>query len=163
MLKQMKKGRFDLKPTTDRVEGDVEQSLVPITVERMPDGIVRITTSEDLKRGEYALVLRKKGASSVHTANVPLKATPKQVSASAQATAPAGAFPGMTPEMMGQLTPEQMAAMQQMQQGQQQPTPPRGGMFGGLGRRTPATPPTQAPGSDAAVAGFLAWDFRVLP
>jgi hypothetical protein len=159
----MKKGRFDLKPTTDRVEGDVEQSLVPITVERMPDGVVKITTDEDLKRGEYALVLRKKGASSVHTANVPLKATPKQASAPAEATPPAGAFLGMTPEMMGQMTPEQMAAVQQMQRGQQQPAQPRGGMFGGLGRHTPVTPPTQAPGSDAAVAGFLAWDFRVLP
>jgi len=50
-----------------------------------------------------------------------------------------------------------------MQQAQAQPAHQRGGMFGGLGRRTPAAPPTQAPGADAAVAGFLAWDFRVLP
>lgn len=163
ILKQTKKGRFDLKPTTDRVESDVEQSLVPITVERVPNGVIKITTAEDLKRGEYALVFRKKDASSLYTANVPLKATPKQANAPAQATPPAGAFPGMTPEMMGQMTPEQMAAMQQMQQGQVQPAQQRGGMFGGLGRRTPAAPPTQAPGADTAVAGFLAWDFRVLP
>ncbi len=141
----------------------MEQSLVPITVERMPNGVIKITTDEDLKRGEYALVFRKNDASSVHTANVPLKATPKQASAPAQAAPSAGTFPGMTPEMMGDMTPEQMAAMQQMQQGQAQPAQPRGGMFGGLGRRTPAAPPTQAPGADAAVAGFLAWDFRVLP
>jgi len=163
VLKQVKKGRFDLKPTTDRVESDVEQSLVPITVERMPNGVIKITTDEDLKRGEYALVFRKNDASSVRTANVPLKATPKQASAPAQAAPSAGAFPGMTPEMMGDMTPEQMAAMQQMQQAQAQPAQPRGGMFGGLGRRTPAAPPPQAPGADAAVAGFLAWDFRVLP
>jgi hypothetical protein len=147
ILKVTKKGRFDLKPTTDRVESDVEQSLVPIAVERMPNGVIRITTAEDLKRGEYALVFRKKDPSSVYTANVPLRATPSQASAPAGATPPAGAFPGMTPEMMGQAQPAQ----------------PRGGMFGGLGRRPPAAPPTPAPGADTATAGFLAWDFRVLP
>ncbi len=159
ILKQIKKGRFDLKPTTERVESDVEQSLVPITVERMPNGVIKLTTDEDLKRGEYALVFRKKDESGVRTANVPLKPAPRQ------ASAPAEAFPGMTPEMMGQMTPEQMAAMQQMQQGQAPPAQPRGGMFGGLGlgRRAPAAPPTPAPGADAAGAGFLAWDFRVLP
>ncbi len=159
VLKQVKKGRLDLKPTTEREESDVEQSLVPINVERMPNGIIRITTGEDLRRGEYALVFRKKEASNTYTANVPLKSTPRP------ASAPAGAYPGMTPEMMGQMTPEQMAAMQQMQQGQAQPAQPRGGMFGGLGlgRRAPAAPPTQAPFADAGGTGFLAWDFRVLP
>jgi hypothetical protein len=159
ILNQTKKGRFDMKPTTDRVESDVEQSLVPITVERMPNGVVKITTNEDMKRGEYALVFRKKDAASVLTANVPLKATPKQ--APAEATPPAG-FAGMPPEMMGQMTPEQMAAIQKSQA--QPPAQPRGGgMFGGLGRRGPAAPPAKAPGADAPVAGFLAWDFRVLP
>src|SRR5205085_2849758 len=43
VLKTTKKGRFDLKPTTDREESDVEQSLVPITVERMPGEIIKIT------------------------------------------------------------------------------------------------------------------------
>jgi hypothetical protein len=143
VLKQIKKGRLDLKPTTDRVESDVEQSLVPVTIERMPDGVLKLTTSEELKRGEYALLFRRKDAStSAYTANVPLKATPKE------ASAPADAFSGMG------MTPEQMAAMQQPQ--------PRGGMFGGLGRRPPAPPPTPAPGADAG-SGFLAWDFRVLP
>jgi hypothetical protein len=111
-----------------------------------------------MKRGEYALVFRKKDAASVLTANVPLKATPKQ--APAEATLPAG-FAGMPPEMMGMMTPEQMAAMQKSQAQQAQPR--GGGMFGGLGRRGPAAPPAKAPGSDAPVAGFLAWDFRVLP
>jgi hypothetical protein len=155
VLNVTKKGRFDMKPATDRVESDVEQSLVPITVERMPSGVVRITTNEDLKRGEYALVFRKKDTSSLLTANVPLKATPKP--APVEATPPAG-FAGMPPEMMGQMTPEQMAAMQKSQA-----QPKGGGMFGGLGRRGPATPPAKAPGSDAPVSGFLAWDFRVLP
>jgi hypothetical protein len=48
VLKEVKKGRFDLKPTTDRAESDVEQSLVPISVERMPNGIIKIATGEDL-------------------------------------------------------------------------------------------------------------------
>ena len=157
ILNVTKKGRFDMKPTTDRVESDVEQSLVPISVERMPNGVVKITTIEDLKRGEYALVFRKKDAASALTANVPLKATPKP----AEATPPVGAFPGMPPGMMGQMTPEQMAAMQQSQAQQAQPR--GGGMFGGLGRRGPAAPPAKAPGSDGPVSGFLAWDFRVLP
>ena len=159
-LKQTKKGRFDLKPTSDRTESDVEQSLVPITVERMPHGVIKITTGEDLKRGEYALVFRKKDLSGAPTANVVLKATPKQPSTPADATPPVGAFPGMTPEMMAEMTPEQIAAMRQMQG---QPAQAKGGMFGGMGRRTPAAPPAQAPGADAAEAGFLAWDFRVLP
>jgi hypothetical protein len=158
ILNQTKKGRFDMKPTTDRVESNVEQSLVPITVERMPNGVVKITTDEDLKRGEYALVFRKKDASSALTANVPLKATPKEA-APAEAAPPAG-FPGMPPEMMGQLTPEQQAALQKSQAQQAQP---RGGMFGGMGRRTPAAPPAKASAADATGAGFLAWDFRVLP
>jgi hypothetical protein len=142
VLKQIKKGRLDLKPTTDRVESDVEQSLVPVTIERMPDGILKLTTSEGLKRGEYALLFRRKDAStSAYTANVPLKSTSKQE------TAPADAFAGMG------MTPEQVAAMQQ-------PAQPRGGLFGGLGRRAPAPPP---PGGEPAGSGFLAWDFRVLP
>lgn len=180
IIKTTKKGRFDLKPTSDREESNVEQSLVPITVERMPNEIIKITTGEDLKRGEYALVFRKKDPASALTANVVLKATQKQTGASADATPPAGAmppggaFPGMTPEMMAQMTPEQRAAMQQQmiamqmqQQGQgQPPAQPKGGgmggMFGGMGRKTPPPPPTQAPTADAST-GFLAWDFRVLP
>ena len=150
LLKQSKKGRFDLKPTTERMESDVEQSIVPSTIERMPDNIIKITTNEDLKRGEYALVFRRKDASSAYTGNVPLKPTPRQASVSEEASPFAG-MPGMTPE--------QMQAMQQMQQGGQ---PPRGGMLG-MGRRAPAAPPTPPQGADGSMAGFLAWDFRVLP
>ena len=185
IIKTTKKGRFDMKPTTDREESNVEQSLVPITVERMPNEIIKITTGEDLKRGEYALVFRKKDVASPLTSNVVLKATQKQTGASADAASqaggmppagamPPGGFPGMTPEMMAQMTPEQMAAMQQQmtamqmqQQGQRQPpAQPKGGgmggMFGGMGRKTPPPPPAQAPTADAST-GFLAWDFRVLP
>jgi hypothetical protein len=151
VLKQTKTGRFDLKPTTDRVESNVEQALVPITVERMPEGVIRITTNEDLKRGEYALVFRKKDASGAYTANVPLKPAPRQPSASAEA-APNAGFPGMTPE--------QVQLMQQ-QQAQAQTPPPRGSMFG-LGRRAPAAPPAPPPAAAASDAGFLAWDFRIL-
>jgi hypothetical protein len=159
-LKQTKKGRLDLKPTTDRLESNVEQSLIPITVERMTENVIRITTNEDLKRGEYALVFRKKDASGEYTANVPLKPTLRQPSAPAEAPPVAG-IPGMTPEMMAQMTPEQIRQVQQMQQGQTQTARP-GGMFG-MGRRAPSAPPPPAPGAAASTAGFLAWDFRILP
>jgi hypothetical protein len=154
VLKQTKTGRFDLKPTTDRVESNVEQALVPITVERMPEGVIRITTNEDLKRGEYALVFRKKDASGAYTANVPLKPAPRQPTASAEAAPDAG-FPGMTPEQVQLI---------QQQQAQAQTPPPRGGMLGlgGLGRRPPSAPPAPPPAAAASDAGFLAWDFRVL-
>ena len=153
VLKQTKTGRFDLKPTTDRVESNVEQALVPITVERMPEGVIRITTNEDLKRGEYALVFRKKDASGAYTANVPLKPAPRQPSAPAEAASAAG-FPGMTPEQV---------QIMKTQQAQAQTPPPRGGMLGlGLGRRAPAAPPAPAPAAAASDAGFLAWDFRIL-
>ncbi len=151
VLKQTKTGRFDLKPTTSRVESDVEQSLIPITVERMPESVIRITTNEDLKRGEYALVFRKKDASGAYTANVPLKPGARQPSASAEAAPDAG-FPGMTPEQI---------QLMQAQQAQAQTPPPRGGMFG-LGRRAPSAPPAPAPAAAGSDAGFLAWDFRVL-
>ena len=172
LLKQTKKGRLDLKPTIDRQESNVEQSLVPITVERMPEDVIRITTNEDLRRGEYALVFRKKDASGEYTANVPLKPTPRQPAAPAAAP-PVGTIPGMTPAMMARMTPEQIQQVQQMQQAQQagqaqqaqqaqrQPAP-AGGMFG-MGRRAPSAPPAPAPGAAASNAGFLAWDFRVLP
>ena len=127
IIKSTKKGRFDLKPTTEREESNVEQSLVPVTVERMAENMIRITTNEELKRGEYALVFRKKDAANLYTTNVPLKPTPPAHPAETAPAAPT--IPGMTPEMMGQLTPEQIQMMQQMQLGQQAP-PARGGMFG---------------------------------
>jgi hypothetical protein len=164
LLKQNKKGRLDLKPTIDRQESNVEQSLVAITVERLPEDVIRITTNEDLRRGEYALVFRKKDAAGEYTANVPLKPTPQRPSATAGAP-PVGTMPGMTPEMMARMTPEQIQQMQQAQQAQQaqrQAMPPGGGMFG-MGRRPPSGPPPPAPGATASTAGFIAWDFRVLP
>jgi len=154
LLKQEKKGRFDMKPTTDRQESSIEQSVVPTTVERMPGDVFKITTKDDLKRGEYALVFRKKDSAGVFTSNVPLK--PEARPADAAQISPA-AIPGMSPEMMAMMGPEQIAAMQQMQQGS---TPqPRGGIMGRMRR---STPPPAAP-VDGSMTGFLAWDFRVLP
>ncbi len=160
VIKQTKKGRFDLKPTTDRLESDVEQSQVPVTVERMPGNIIRVTTNEDLSRGEYALVFRKKDPSSHYTANVPLKPTTPQADALTGISAGAPGIPGMSPEMSDQMTPEQIQMMKQMQQGQAQPT--RGGMFG-IGRRAPPPAPAATTAGPASTAGFLAWDFRILP
>jgi hypothetical protein len=156
LLKQEKKGRFDLKPTTDRQESSVEQTIIPVTVERMPDNVIRIATVDDLKRGEYSLVFRKKHPSGVYTSNVALK--PELRPAEAAPAAPP-AIAGVSPEMMAMLGPEQIAAIQQQQNAQQ--PPPRGGMFGRLKR--PSTPVPDATPVDGALSGFLAWDFRVLP
>ncbi len=154
-LKQEKKGRFDLKPTTDRQESNVEQTIVPVTVERMPDNVFKVTTQADLKRGEYAMVFRKKDAAGAYTSNVPLK---PDAPPAAVADAAAEAIPGMTPEMMAMLGPQQAAAMQQQMQQQNAGQQQRGGLFGRM-KAAPAAPP---PG-DGPMTGFIAWDFRVLP
>ncbi len=162
ILKEKKKGRFDLKPTTDRVESEVEQSLIPITVERLPDNVFRIATKESLTRGEYALVFRKKDTAGVYTGNVPLRPSSRTAGAGDAPAAPAAsaAMPGLTPEMMAMMSPEQVQAMQQqMQQGQAAQS--RGGMFGR--RRSPAPTAQAVPPGDGSIAGFLAWDFRVIP
>jgi hypothetical protein len=60
---------------------------------------------------------------------------------------------------MAMMSPEQIQAMQQqMQQGQAAPS--RGGMFG---RRRGPAPAAAVPPADGSIAGFLAWDFRVIP
>ncbi|HET8550297.1 MAG TPA: hypothetical protein VFL57_19940 [Bryobacteraceae bacterium] len=165
LLKQTKKGRFDMKPTTDRIESDLEQTVVPTTTERFPDGVLKITTQQELKRGEYALVFRRKDAAGAYTANVPLKPSAEAATAAraAESDTAVASMPGMTPETWAQLTPEQKqtvqqqyAQMQATQQGQS-----RGGLFG-RARRAPAPPP-QKPASTGDVAGFLAWEFRVMP
>ena len=148
LIKQEKKGRFDMKPTTDRQESNVEQTVVPVTVERMPGNVFKISTRDDLKRGEYGLLFRKKNATGAYTTNVPLKPD------AAPAEAAPAAIPGLPPEMVAMLGPEQAAAMQQQNASQQ-----RGGMFGRM--KGPAPAPSAF--SEGPVTGFLAWDFRVLP
>jgi hypothetical protein len=160
LLKQTKKGRFDMKPTTDRIESELEQTVIPVQVERMPDGVVKVTPQEDLKRGEYALVFRRKDPSGAYTANVPLKPSTAAKSASEAAAADSAAEAmGIPAETWAQLTPEQKQMMQQqmqMQQGMQGQS--RGGLFGR--RRSPPPAPAQPASGD--VAGFLAWEFRVM-
>ena len=163
LLKQTKKGRFDLKPTTERIESDLEQTLIPITVDRLPDGVLRIAPRQDLKRGEYALVFRRKDAAGGSAANVPLKPS-AQATAGAQTAeteAAAASIPGMSQEMWAQMTPEQKQMIrQQMAQTQEaQQSQPRG-LFGRP--RRPAPAPQTAPAS-GDVAGFIAWEFRVMP
>lgn len=151
LLKQEKKGRFDMKPTTDRQESNVEQTILPVTVERLPDNIIKVTPQTDLGRGEYAIVFRKKDAAGAYTSNVPLKPDPKPADATTET------MPGISPEMAAMMSPQQIAAMQQMQQ-QQSAGQGRGGLFGR--NKRPAAPTEPAAG---AMTGFLAWDFRVLP
>jgi hypothetical protein len=75
VLKQNKTSRFDLKPTVERVENGVEQSIVPIEVERLPGSVYRIKTREGLAAGEYALVFRNPSAAGDYTSNVALQPT----------------------------------------------------------------------------------------
>jgi len=152
LLKQEKKGRFDLKPTTDRQESNVEQTTVAVTVERMPDNVFKITTQEDLTRGEYGLLFRKKGTAGAYTSNVPLRPD------SSPAEAAPAAIAGLTPEMAAMLDPQQAAALQQQMQ-QQNAGQQRGGMFGRMKRTAPEAPAA----AEGPLTGFLAWDFRVLP
>lgn len=91
LIKQEKKNRFDIRPANERQESNVEQNLVPITVERLPGNVFKMTTKGDLKRGGYALVFRKKDAAGAYTANVALKPD-----ASPDASGPPGA-PNLQP------------------------------------------------------------------
>jgi hypothetical protein len=158
LLKQTKKGRFDTRPATERIESELEQTVIPVSVERLPDGVVKVMPQEELKRGEYALVFRRKDAAGAYTGNVPLKPSTAATSAAQAAEADSAAEAmGIPPETWAQLTPEQKQMMQQqmaMQQGQG-----RGGLFGG--RRPKPAPAAAAPAS-GDVAGFIAWEFRVM-
>jgi hypothetical protein len=133
-LKETKKGRFDFKPTVDRQELDLEQHAIPVEVELTADHVYRVTPKEDLGPGEYALVFRRKAESGAFTADLPLKPSP------AAAPEQAATMP------FGMMTP---AAQ-----------PPARRSLLGMGR--PAPPPATAQDPRAPVAGFLAFDFRVL-
>jgi hypothetical protein len=139
-IKEQKKGRFDLKPTTVREENDVQEQRIAIEMERMPGNILHISTVEPLVQGEYALVLRAKSESGAATQNIALKST-------AAPAAPAAAEPV-----------DPMAAM--MGTGTAPPPQKRQGLFGGTARS--AAPAKPEPAATPGAAGFLAWDFRVI-
>jgi hypothetical protein len=146
VIKQEKKGRFDLKPKSEREEKDVQQRLIPVELQRQPGNILRVTTTSALEPGEYALVLRAKSEQGVPTQNIALKPIAQPAPAANAASADPMA---------------QMMAQAQMQQQQQQAAAPKG-LFG-LGKGPKAAP--QPPPQSAAAAnqvGFLAWDFRVI-
>ena len=62
-LKQQKNGRFNLRAPVERIEGDVEETVVPTEFERRSGNVYRIITAEPLVAGEYALLFRKKALS----------------------------------------------------------------------------------------------------
>jgi hypothetical protein len=74
VIKQEKKGRFDLKPKSERQESNIEERAIATQIERQPGNILHITTSTPLDPGEYALVLRTKNDKGAATQNVALKA-----------------------------------------------------------------------------------------
>jgi hypothetical protein len=141
-IREQKKGRFDLKPTSLREESDVQEQTIPIQVERQSGNILHIGTCEALPQGEYALVLRAKAETGAPTQNIPLKPGP----------APAAATPPTGPM-------DPMAAM--MGRGGMMPPPQQPQHRSPFGFGKPA-PPRQDPVPAQGGAGFLAWDFRVI-
>jgi hypothetical protein len=80
-LRQEKKGRLDLKPDVTRIEGEVDEVIVPSSFERLPANVYRIVNTEPLTAGEYAVVFRKKAESARYTTNVVLRTTTQQYQA----------------------------------------------------------------------------------
>jgi hypothetical protein len=147
LIKEQKKGRFDLKPTSLREETEVLERPVAIDFERQPGNVLRVTTREILEQGEYALVLRSKSEKGAATQNIPLKPLSKPEGPAA--ADPSALFPGM----MGAPGTA--------------PAPHSKGMFGMMhpsaAKQNPNGPPSggnMAGGTTGA--GFLAWDFRVI-
>jgi hypothetical protein len=96
VIKQEKKGRFDLKPKSERQETAVNERPVAIQFERQPGNILHITSAAPLETGEYALVLRAKGENGAQSRNIPLK----PVSPAPQAAAAAPPMPIAPPKSM---------------------------------------------------------------
>jgi hypothetical protein len=140
-LKQVKKGRFDMKPTMERQESEVQQTNIPVNIRRVEGNIYSIAPLEPLTAGEYAIVFRGKAPAGSYTTNVPLRVvSPPPAVENDPYAMPQGGKPGM----------------------------PSGGLMGGLmGRRQSAPSPMmnslnpQPPKQQ--MTGFIAWDFRVLP
>jgi hypothetical protein len=95
LLKQNKKGRFDLKPVVERQESNVQQTTLPVAVRRVDGNIYSVTTQEPLSRGEYALLFRKKSPAGEPTANVALKPVSPELNESGSAPPQAQASKGL--------------------------------------------------------------------
>ncbi|MBV9082181.1 MAG: hypothetical protein JOZ62_05865 [Acidobacteriaceae bacterium] len=80
-LRQEKKGRFDVRPPTTRIEHEVEETVISSSFERLPGNVYRLVNTDPLAAGEYAIVFREKAASGKYTANVALKGTQQEYQA----------------------------------------------------------------------------------
>jgi len=80
-LRQEKKGRFDLKPGVTRIEGDLDEVIVPSSFERLPGNVYRVVNKEPLTAREYAIVFRKRAECGQYTTNVVLRTTTQQYQA----------------------------------------------------------------------------------
>jgi hypothetical protein len=145
ILKQNKTGRFDLKLTVERQETGVEQNLVLVSVERLPGNVFKVIPNAPLVAGEYALVFRRASDTGDSVQNVPLRPTPPTPADSI------GQRSAMFGAMAGSGTP------------QAGPTPSRSPF--GMPRHTsaPAASAQNPAVAQPGTAGFIAWDFRVLP
>jgi hypothetical protein len=148
ILKQNKTGRFDLKPTVERQEAGVEQNLVPVSVERLPGNVFKVTPNAPLAAGEYGLVFRRASDTGDLVQNVPLRPTPPTPADSIRQGSAIGQ--GRFGAMAGSGMP------------QAQPAPSRS-PFGMMHRASAPAASAQDPAAaQPGTAGFIAWDFRVL-
>lgn len=133
LLKENKKGRFDLKPTVERQESNLQQTTIDIEAHRDEGNVYRISPKQPLEPGEYALIFRKKADTGAYTANValrPMSSNPTEQTAMPPNAPQPGKFSGLVrhgPTMMRPGLPMQ----------------------------------TQPPAPRQQVTGFIAWDFRV--
>ena len=134
-LKQNKTGRFDMKPTVERLETRVDQNCVPVRVDRLPESVFKVVPLEPLLAGEYAIVFRTASPSGSNTQNVALKP--------AAQPAPASGLADSTPAGPNSRPASSMS--------------PFGRLRGGFKPAATAGAPVVQPG----MAGFIAWDFRV--
>ena len=134
VLKENKTSRFDLKPTVVREESNVDQRVVDADVERLPGNVFKLTPKESLQAGEFALVFRTAAAKGTYTQNVALRPT----------TLLALSNPVAQPSGLARS---------------QASVSPFGMLRHGRGASgSSAATPAALPG----MAGFLAWDFRVV-
>ncbi|MBV9180159.1 MAG: hypothetical protein JO356_02520 [Acidobacteria bacterium] len=72
-VKEDRKGRFALKETTERREGEREEVSIPMKFSWLPGKVIQAISSQPLTTGEYALIFRTKAVSGQDLEDVVLR------------------------------------------------------------------------------------------